>query len=343
MSGPVGIVAAGMVTGVGLSAPASCAAIRCGINNFKETRFVARSGDWIIGSEVPLEEPWRGLRKLSKMAASAVRECLEIAKPRADVLLPLILCLAEEDRPGRLPGLGGPLLLDIERELGVKFHPQSSVIEQGRVGGAIALLRAQKLLQEQRHPQVIVAAVDSYLSGATLAAFEQGDRLLTAVNSNGFIPGEAAAALLLGQASADGSMALTCRGLGFARESATIESDRPLRGDGMVEATKVALAAAGITLGQVDHRISDVSGEQYRFNELALALTRILRERKPAIGIWHPADCIGEAGAAALPVMLGVLHQAARKRYLPGPVFLAQLSNDDDKRAAVILSAESVA
>jgi 3-oxoacyl-[acyl-carrier-protein] synthase I len=343
VNGPLGIVAVGMVTGVGLSAPASCAAIRCGINNFKETRFVARSGDWIIGSEVPLEEPWRGLRKLSKMAASAVRECLEIAKPRADVLLPLILCLAEENRPGRLPGLGGPLLLDIERELGVKFHPQSSVIEQGRVGGAVALLRAQKLLQEQRHPHVIVAAVDSYLSGATLAAFEQGDRLLTAVNSNGFIPGEAAAALLLGQASGDASMVLTCRGLGFARESATIESDRALRGDGMVDATKAALAAAGISLGQVDHRISDVSGEQYRFKELALALTRILRERKPAIGIWHPADCIGEAGAAALPVMLGVLHQGARKRYLPGPVFLAQLSNDDDKRAAVILSAESVA
>jgi hypothetical protein len=41
--------------------------------------------------------------------------------------------------------------------------------------------------------------------------------------------------------------------------------------------------------------------------------------------------------------MLGVLHQGARKRYLPGPVFLAQLSNDDDKRAAVILSAEGAA
>jgi 3-oxoacyl-[acyl-carrier-protein] synthase-1 len=234
-------------------------------------------------------------------------------------------------------------LLDIERELGVKFHSQSSVIEQGRVGGAVALLRAQKLLQEQRHPHVIVAAVDSYLSGATLAAFEQRDRLLTAVNSNGFIPGEAAAALLLGQASGDASIALTCCGLGFARESATIESDRPLRGDGMVDATKAALAAAGISLGQIDHRISDVSGEQYRFKELALALTRILRERKPSIRIWHPADCIGEAGAAALPVMLGVLHQGARKRYLPGPIFLAQLSNDDDKRAAVVLAAQSAA
>lgn len=342
MSEAFGIVASGMVTGVGLTAPASCAAIRCGINNFKETRFISQAGEWIIGSEVPFEEPCRGTKKLAKMAASALRECLDVAKPKPGVLLPLILCLAEDNRPGRLPGLGGPLLLDIERELGVKFHAQSSVIEQGRVGGAVALLRAQKLL-EQQHPQVIVAAVDSYLSGATLAAFEERDRVLTAANSNGFIPGEAAAALLLAKAGGGAGVALTCRGLGFARENATIESDQPLRGDGMAEATKAALAAAGMTLGQVDHRISDVSGEQYRFKELALTLARVLRERKEAIGIWHPADCIGEAGAAALPVMLGVLHQAAQKRYLPGPVFLVQLSNDDDKRAALILSAQSVA
>src|SRR5690242_5346411 len=148
MTAALAVLRAGMVTGVGLSAPASCAAIRCGINNFDETRFVAGSNSWIIGSEVPMETPWRGLTKLAKMAASAVRECLKAlpAPPRADSPLPLILCIAEEDRPGRLRGLGGPLLFDVERELGTKLHPDSSVIPHGRVGGALALLRAQKLL-----------------------------------------------------------------------------------------------------------------------------------------------------------------------------------------------------
>jgi 3-oxoacyl-[acyl-carrier-protein] synthase I len=341
---PLGIFASGMVTGVGLSAPASCAAIRCGINNFADTRFFDQAGDAIVGSQVPVGQAWRALTKLAKMAALAVQECLDAApKPLGEGPVPLILCLAEEDRPGRLSGLGGPLLFDIERELGRKFHPESSVLAQGRVSGALALLRAQKLVHQTRHPFVVIAGVDSYLSEVMLAAFEERDRLLTADNSNGFVPGEAAAAILVGPAESDAPAPLICHGPGFAREGATIGSEKPLRGDGMVEAVRKALAAAGIRLEDVDYRISDLSGEQYRFREVALATVRILRERKADFGVWHPADCIGEVGAAALPVMLGVLYYGARKRYLPGPVFLAHVSNDDDKRAALVLSAQKAA
>ena len=38
------------------------------------------------------------------------------------------------------------LLHDIERELGFRLHPHSRVIEQGRVGGAVALLQARRML-----------------------------------------------------------------------------------------------------------------------------------------------------------------------------------------------------
>jgi 3-oxoacyl-[acyl-carrier-protein] synthase I len=343
MNAALAVLGTGMVTGVGLSAPASCAAIRCGINNFEETRFMAGSRNWIVGSEVVMETPWRGLAKLTNMAATAIRDCLKAlpAPPRPESPLPVILCIAEEERPGRLRGLGGPLLFDLEQELGMKFHPESSVIPQGRVGGALALLRAQKLLSEGRHSHVVLVGVDTYLCGPTLAAYAERNRLLTAINSDGFIPGEGAAALLLTRADDQAPAVLTCHPPGFAREAAHIESEQPLRADGMTQAVKAALAAAGLSFGQVDYRISDVSGEQYRFKEVALATNRVLRERKVNFGIWHPADCVGETGAAALPIMLGVLHCGARKRYLPGPVFLAYLSNDDDKRAAVVLSTRS--
>ena len=42
---PLAITSVGMVTGVGLSAPASCAAIRCGIDNFQDTRFMDSYGE----------------------------------------------------------------------------------------------------------------------------------------------------------------------------------------------------------------------------------------------------------------------------------------------------------
>lgn len=342
MTVQVAVLGSGMVTGVGLTAPATCAAIRCGINNFNETHFIDRFGEKIVASEVPLEQPWRGLTKLAKMAASAVRECLDALPkpPKPDGSLPLVLVIAEEDRPGRLPGLGGPLLFSIERELGLKFHADSSVVAQGRVGGAVGLLRAQKLIEERRHARVILCGVDTFLTAPTLSTYDERGRLLTPRNSNGFIPGEAAAAILLGSSDTAETCVVACRGLGFARETATIESDQPLRAEGMVQAMKSALAAAGIGLEQVDYRISDLSGEQYRFKEVTLATTRIRRDHRVGFGVWHPADCIGEVGAAALPSMLGVLHGGARKRYLPGPTFLAYLSNDDDKRAAIVLSAQ---
>ena len=50
---PLTILACGMTTAVGLTAPASCAAIRARLDGFRETRFMARGGEWIIGSRSP--------------------------------------------------------------------------------------------------------------------------------------------------------------------------------------------------------------------------------------------------------------------------------------------------
>ena len=169
----------------------------------------------------------------------------------------------------------------------------------------------------------------------------EADRLLRRDNSNGFIPGEAAGAVLLGPHEEGSPAPLLCRGLGFAREPAPFDSGKPLRADGLVQAIRGALSEAGLTLKDCDHRIADVNGEQYRFKEAALAITRLLRDRKVLFSLWHPVDCIGEVGAASLPAMLAVLFHGARKDYLPGPTFLGHLGNDDDKRAAFIAQATS--
>ena len=107
-----------------------------------------------------------------------------------------------------------------------------------------------------------------------------------------------------------------------------------------MEAISSALDDAGIRLRDCDYRITDANGEQYRFKEAALAVMRLLRERKVLFSQWHPADCIGEVGAATLPAMLAILFEGARKNYLPGPVFLGHLGNDDETRAAFVMQAE---
>jgi 3-oxoacyl-[acyl-carrier-protein] synthase I len=188
----------GLVTSVGLSAPSACAAIRAKLTNPSETRFIDSSGEWIMAHEVPLEQPWRGLTKLTRMAAMAIEECLEDFPPESWQEIPLLLCVAENDRPGRLAGLDDQLFLDIEQLLGQNFSPDSFIIAHGRASMAVALVAADKLLQQRKCKHVVVAAADSLLTWPTLSAYEKADRLLTERNSNGFMPGEAGGAVLLG-------------------------------------------------------------------------------------------------------------------------------------------------
>jgi 3-oxoacyl-[acyl-carrier-protein] synthase I len=335
---PLGILGCGMMTGVGLTAEASCTAIRCAIDNFQETRFIDGGGEWIIGSEVPLEEPWRGIPKLARLLAGPLRECLDLIPDVPPEGIPVLLCVAEEDRPGRLEGLGDPLFFETCELLGVRFHEKSRVIAQGRVGGAVALHHASRLIYEEGFRHVIVAGVDSYLVAGTLDAYEERERLLTPDNSDGFIPGEAGGALLVVPPGA--GKGLVCLGMGFAVEPATIESEEPVRADGLTKAISDALTAAGLSMGDLDYRITDIGGEQYQFNEAALAEARLLRQHKEEFDIWHPADCIGEVGAASLPCILGVTIHASGKGYACGPRAIAHLGNDDGKRAALVLSAE---
>jgi 3-oxoacyl-[acyl-carrier-protein] synthase-1 len=338
---PVAVLASGMVTGVGLNSPSSCAAIRCAIDNFSETRFMDSGGEWIIGSQVPLEQPWRGLPKLVHMAVPAIRECLVNVGDVRPEMIPLLLCVAEKERPGRLQGLDDQLFHDIEAELGVHFHPHSGVIARGRVAGALAMADARRLVYEERLPYCLIAGTDTFLVAATLKAYEEKDRLLTSKNSNGFIPGEAGAAVLIGPPSREPEKEVLCVGIGMGQEKAIIDSEEPLRGDGLTAAFKSAFADAGCTIDDVDFRIADVNGEQYCFKEAALALTRTIRVIKHGFDIWHPADCIGEVGAAAGACALGVALAAARKHYAVGRGPLCHFASDDGERVALVLSSSN--
>jgi 3-oxoacyl-[acyl-carrier-protein] synthase-1 len=333
---PLAVLATGMITGVGLDAPSSCAAMRCAVDGFAETRFMDRSGEWIVGSAVPLDPPVCGCEKLVCMAAAVVVECLPELGGISPSDVPLLLCVAEEDRPGRVNGLDDGLLATVSAKLGVRFASSSAVVARGRVGGVEAILLARQLI-DRGYPYCLVAGVDSYLAAETLAEYERELRLLTNANSNGFIPGEAAAAVLLGPAKEQDERAMLCLGVGFGAEKATVDADEPLRGDGMAEAFRAAASDAQCGLEKLDYRICDANGEQYRFKEASLALSRTLRVLKCIIELWHPADCIGEIGAAIVPCVLGVARAAAVKGYAPGKGVLCHFGNDDGARAAMIL------
>jgi len=331
---PLAVLGSGLVTSVGLTAPASCAAIRAKVSNPTETRCVDSADEMIMAHQVLLDRPWRGLAKLTRMAAMAIEECLALDAHIDWSRLPILLCTAEQHRPGRVAGINDQLFQLIADEVGVTFGPNSSLICHGRTSIAIALVRARDLIYQQSVERVLIVATDTLVTRRTLTHYEQENRLLTPSNSDGFIAGEGACAFLMGKPT--GKPELVCAGLGFAVETAHINSGVPLRGDGLTQAHRTALVDAGRRIEDVDYRITDLSGEHYYFREAALAFARQLRTTKEDSELWHPAECVGAGGAALAGVCLALAQAAVERGYAPGNTALLHFSDDGGQRASLI-------
>lgn len=326
----------GLVTPVGLTAEGSCAAFRARMAAPSDLGLRGADGRRLLGHRVPLPATPEPLERLAQMLQPAVEEALAGVPRAAWAQWPLLLCVAEKDRPGRIAGLDDELLRRLEQGLGVSFAAGSGTVAFGRVGVAAALRRARALLEDGTLPGVVVAAADSLLTEAAAARFGLEDRLLTRRNSNGFMLGEGAGALRLVRDDGRAGVCL-CTGLGFAVEPAPLGSEQPLRAEGLTQAVRQALADAGQEIHALDFRVTDNAGEQYYFKESALALSRTMRQRKAEFDLWHPAECVGEAGAASGVIVIAAAEAACRKAYAPGPRVLAHWANDAGERAALVM------
>jgi 3-oxoacyl-[acyl-carrier-protein] synthase-1 len=333
----VGVVNTAAVTSVGFSAPAACAAIRAGISNPSPTKFMDSAGEPILGHAVPLpfEEAWAGRPRLVAMGIRAIRECLAAVPAILWPEIPVLLCVAERDRPGRLAHVDDELLRDLANSLDCSFHPASRTFPRGTTGAYAALRVGRGLLAESSARFVLIVGVDTFLNSGTLSAYRADHRILTSENSNGFMPGEGAAAVLIAADEPSSSVAVT--GLGFAVETAHVSSDQPLRADGLTRAVADALQEAGVTSDSVDFRITDIAGEYYYFKEAALAVSRCLRRSKAEFDLWHPAECTGQIGAAMGPLTVAVAAAAVKKGYAKGPRILCHCATDNGQRAVAIV------
>lgn len=337
MSAGLEIVSIGMVTAVGLDAPSSCAALRARLDGFQSTAFGGSEDTAIIGAPVPLPRNWVGERRMAHLAAAAIIEAFE-SVPEARGQTALILCVAEEERQGKPFRDSSDLIRRIADIVQVAPHQRSRIVAHGRPSGHVALDHARKLVESGDVGFVMIAGVDSYLTAEAVSAYAGRRRVLSDSNPNGFIPGEAAAAVLC-RASTGKGLRLT--GLGLAREKASIynREDLPLRADAMTAAYQIAFTETGIEMNRLGYRISDLIGEQYWFKQSALASMRLLRGRHDFQDIWSPGESLGNIGAAVVPTMLGMAFTAARKGYAAGNPVLIEASNDAGACGAALFSA----
>jgi 3-oxoacyl-[acyl-carrier-protein] synthase-1 len=325
-----------LVCPVGFTPESAAAAMRAGIAGLTDLPYSDNAGDPIVGAIVPgLSKELHGTARLVELLALA----FEYVEPRlpsglAWLELPLFLCTREPERAGAKINR---IVAEVEARQRIKIRRDGSRhIASGPVGAFEAVAQARILLAEDQEQACLIAAVDTLVDARALHWLDRAQRLKTEAQSDGVIPGEAACVMLVSRQPITPSR-LIIKGLGFAVETATVVNDAPLLGNGMAAAVKDALSDAGLAMHEVDFRLSDVAGESYAFEELALAQARVMRQTRESQDLWHPAETVGDCGAASGLVQFAWAEQAFARGYAPGSKALLHGSAATGARAAAVV------
>lgn len=326
----------GIACPVGFTPADAAAAMRASVNTFAELPYLDGRGEVIVGAEVPgLPEQVSGRERLATLLCWALNSALRQLPAAIRIQdLPLLLCTRETTRDGA--SLQG-LVPAVEDRLAMRFRREGSRhVDTGAVAVFDALREARAILRTGLAPACLIACVDSFIDARCLRWLESADRLKSARQPDGVIPGEAACVILVSLQPSTPTC-LRVIGLGSGFEPANLTNDAPLLGDGMAEALRAALGEAGIAMHDVAFRLSDAAGESYAFEELALAQTRVMRRTRETQDLWHPASSVGDSGAAAGALQLAWAEQAYARLYAPGRIAVAQASAHAGARAAAVL------
>ena len=324
---------------VGYSAASVAAALRAGISAFSEIGYRDINGEPIIGATVEALHPdLRGRDRLIALIQLALDEIdLGVSERLPRGPMPLILCSREAERPGA--SLAG-IVAELRFPGGATFSGQHAAHVAGGAASAIqAVAMARSYLAQADVQACLILAADSLIDARVLSWLDRTHRLKTSNRTDGVIPGEAACLAVVSKEPVWHDP-LSVHGLGVATEPATVLNEEPFRAGGMKTALHGALQETGIAMHDVDFRLSDVAGESYAFEELVLAQTRLMRKVRPSQPLWHPADCIGDCGAAAGLIQFAWAGQAFQRGYAPGPVAALHAASAFGLRAAAVVAAQ---
>lgn len=335
---PLVIVGAGMCCAVGYHRAAASCALRAGMDHFQDSEFVDHSGQPLKVARLPVGDLW-GPQRLAFIVAQAVMDCARDAGNIYTKSTVLILLAAEQGRPHTEDDRYFEALNACKKQFRTEFHVSSGIMPKGRAGLGAALAAAHRLLREETVGRVLLVGADSFLNAATVQHYLRQERLKCTDNDNGFIPGEGAGAILLEIANPQ-SKGLLITGMGRATEAAAMGGDIPNRSQGLTQAIRGACEQAGVAPNELDFRMTDQNGEHYYAKEAANATTRIMAEGGVGLSLMHIADCVGETGAAAGPLMLAYLSERMRGEDSPGETGLLHLANDDGSRTALVLRSD---
>jgi 3-oxoacyl-[acyl-carrier-protein] synthase-1 len=336
----------GALTAVGLTAAQTAAALRASIARLGELEEVFDdAGEPVVAAPVPLKGP-RRVDRLTWLCWRATGEAMNAAGlTRTDDVKPpvaVLLALPEANRPDRRDGPPTPRWEALEPAFARRVQVRHrETVAAGHAAVFLALARAMELFDQGVCTTAVIAAADSLVTTPALDWLDGQKRLKAAYAPKGFVPGEAAAALVVEKgprpARPGARVWARCHAVASAREPVGMDADEPALAKGLTEALHGALEKAKMGPRDVEVVLCDLNGEPYRANDWCLARNRVLG-RAGDLNVLHPADCLGDTGAAA-GAILGVLAGIGFVRhYWSCPRLLLWSAADTGERAALCLA-----
>jgi 3-oxoacyl-[acyl-carrier-protein] synthase-1 len=343
----------GAVTAVGLTAAQTCAAIRAGIKrNAPIEPHILAHQEARIGARVSADARLRSddAGWVLNLAARALRECE--AKPSADTVL--LYLAPEQHRAHPLCQVGdSELLVRLELLMDRRFGPSSRVLRSGAAACVEALGLARELIDGGTATHCLIGGADSLLRRTDLDALARDRRLLGATQSQGLVPAEGAAFILVGHGEPDRDpRPIRVRGLGIGYERNTVLGSENSVGEALSSALTTAIADAGLSESEIGFVAGNYNGERYDAWETSHANARSYQTRRERLPVLWPAASVGEIGVAGGVLAILAAAAAIEDEYAsvcadgalspgdPGrrPAAAVQVRSDGELRGVVVLS-----
>lgn len=352
----VAISAAAVISPVGLTAVDACAALRAGLS--RRTPFpyfclppedgpaaqaLEDEPEPIVAGRVPtLGAELPGPERVRALARDALQRALAEARlSRAELRgTGLVFALPERDAVTAGWRLGEDFAPGLVQRTGVSGWARAAALEGGAAGALRAVDAARAWIEEGAVERCLVVAVDTFLDAPRLAAIDEAWRLMGPRNPDGFLPGEAAAAVLLEPRRAAhqrGQAPLAVLGAASAaQEPHPVLGERASSGAALAAAIRAVVQGAP---GAGRFTLCDLNGESYRAHEWGIVQTRLARELGGVETLWHPADGIGEAGAGLGGLLVVMACEAFARGCAPARSALVWAGSDSGVRCALRLDA----
>lgn len=337
-----------MSTPVGLDAAQTASAVRAGLAGFTvydaysplAREFDDEPGELLVATHGLADaDGWPRLLDLMQetLASVTVRSGLTRAQIAQGGLY---FALPFGDEPIKAFNLHEAFLPEVRSRLALREIAEMLGTQSGSSGVGALLGRAVDRIEAGELELCVVVAVDSYLLDERLELYDRAWRLKTDRNPAGFIPGEAAAVLVVESsrhAAARGAAPrLRIDAVGRQQELQPAGGAEPSTGAGLCAAIREACAAARVER-PIEWVLSDLDGERYKASEWGIVAPRLNGLLHPEHVHWQIAESIGNVGAAFAGIQIGCVAEAFARGYAPADTALLVAGNDGGQRTAIVV------